>query len=99
MARRKNILIYPKEYFSLFQQASRQEISIQHKTRASAEATRNELYTFRQVLYAAPGVYYQKVARAAQNVRFTIEATTLTAQPIRNLEDEDKDKATRNPAS
>lgn len=83
MARRKPLDKYPKEYFELFRHASERTITVVHETIAQAEATRNELYTFRSVLYHSHD--QQDLARLAQNVRLSITGSTLTAEPILQL--------------
>lgn len=86
MARRKTLSTYPQEYFNIFRMADRQEINIRHNTPAQAEATRNELYTFRKVLYEEGGAMLEELKTAAQNVRLSITESTLTCEPIRNKE-------------
>lgn len=81
MARKKPIDSYPTEFFALFRDASERSITIQHESLAQAEATRNELYTFRSVLYHSPD--HEDLAVKAQNVRLSITGPTLTAEPIR----------------
>ena len=83
MARKKDIASYPKEYFELFRMANEKTITVKHETPAQAEATRNELYTFRQVLYDDAKGALAVVADAAQNVRLSVRGETLTWEPIR----------------
>ena len=83
MATRKSLTGYPKEYFELFRMASTKEIQVKHETKEQAESTRNDLYTFRQVLYSDPTGALAVTADAAQNVRLSVRDSTLTCEPIR----------------
>lgn len=83
MSRKKNISSYPKEYFELFRMANEKTITVTHETPAQAEATRNDLYTFRQVLYADAKGALAVIADAAQNVRLSVRGSQLTCEPIR----------------
>lgn len=86
MARKKALDSYPKEYFELFRMADKKTITITHESLAQAEATRNELYTFRRVLYEQDGQVTEATAAladAAQNVRLSVQGVTLTCEPIR----------------
>lgn len=86
MSRRKKLSEYPKEYFTIFRIADRTEIVIKHETKAQAEATRSELYTFRQVLYDEGEAMHEILKTAAQNVRLAVNGATLTCEPIRKKE-------------
>lgn len=84
MARKKALDSYPKEYSELFRMANEKTITITHESLAQAEATRNELYTFRQVLYTEGDTEATAaLADAAQNVRLSVQGVTLTCEPIR----------------
>lgn len=83
MARKKQLSSYPKEFFELFRMANEKLITITHESNAQAEATRNELYTFRQVLYADTKGALAVIADAAQNVRLSVRDAVLTCEPIR----------------
>lgn len=83
MARPKDLSSYPKEYHELFRMANYKSISITHENTAQAEATRNELYTFRKVLYSEGYGALAVLADAAQNVRLSIRNAVLTCEPIR----------------
>ena len=87
MSRKKPLPSYPKEYFELFRMANEKTITITHETSAQAEATRNELYTFRQVLYADAKGALAVIADAAQNVRLSVRNEVLTCEPIRIKEE------------
>ena len=94
MARKKSLDSYPKEYFELFRMANEKEIMITHDSHAQAEATRNELYTFRQVLYDEGDTEAQAVlADAAQNVRLSVRGSQLICEPIR-IKKEKKNEST-----
>jgi len=82
MARKKPLSSYPQEYFAIFRTGSWSTLNIKHETQTQAEATRNELYTFRSVLYAEPGKMFSDLKRKAQNVRLFINGDTLTLEPI-----------------
>lgn len=82
MARRKLLSAYPREYPSLIREANKRTLTIPHETRAQAEATRNDLYTYRSVLYQEQDADFAELQHLAQNVRFSIEDTTLIAEPI-----------------
>ncbi len=86
MAKYRPIETYPKEYFSLFRMANEKPVHLEHENRTQAETTRSSLYAFRQVLYQQTEPTYQQLAILAQNIRFTITNSTLTAQPIRKIE-------------
>lgn len=84
MARKKSLDSYPEEFFNIFRMANRQTIRVTHETQAQAEATRNELYTFRQVLYdEGDTVALAVLADAAQNVRLSVQGAQLICEPIR----------------
>lgn len=83
MARKKPLSSYPKEYFELFRMANTRKITITHETNSQAEATRNDLYTFRQVLYSEATGAIAVIADAAQNVRLSVREKVLFAEPIR----------------
>jgi len=63
--------------------ANHKQIIITHDSPAQAEATRNELYTFRQVLYDDGSGATAVLADAAQNVRLSVRGVVLTCEPIR----------------
>lgn len=87
MARKKSLDSYPKEYFELFRMANEKQVTITHESNAQAEATRNELYTFRQVLYDEGNTEaLAALADAAQNVRLSVREAVLTCEPIRMKE-------------
>lgn len=88
MARRKPLNTYPREYFNIFRIGDRQAINIVHETKEQAMATRNELYTFRQVLYDEGDGHLEELKSAAQNVRLSVTEATLTVEPIRRKKDE-----------
>lgn len=95
MARKKSLDSYPKEYFELFRMANEKGVFITHDSNAQAEATRNELYTFRQVLYDEGNTEAQAVlADAAQNVRLSVRGSQLICEPIRIKKEQQKDADT-----
>jgi len=63
--------------------ANHKQIIITHDSPAQAEATRNELYTFRQVLYDDGSGATAVLADAAQNVRLSVRGSQLICEPIR----------------
>ena len=89
MARRKALQNYPKEYFEIFRHADRKAINIRHETKAQAEATRNDLYTFRQVLYDEGEAVHEILKTAAQNVRLAVHEATRTCEPIRERKEKE----------
>lgn len=89
MPRRKELHKYPEEYFMLFRMASIAAITVVHETPEQANATRNDLYTFRSTLYKEGTD--EGLISAAQNVRLTITDATLVAEPIRGKKNENTD--------
>ena len=83
MARRKNLTSYPEEYFKLFEHAASTEITITLESFKQARSLRNELYTFRSVLYETPGAYYTELKNAALNVRISLQDSKIILEPIK----------------
>ena len=85
MARQKELSKYPTEYGLLFATASKEQVTIPCESKQQADNLRNDLYSYRQVLYADTNS--TSLAAQAQNVRmfvrFTDNQWQLIAEPIR----------------
>jgi len=55
-------------------------VTLTHETNEQAMNTRNDLYTFRSVLYHSKD--HEVLAKKAQNVRLIVKGSTLTLEPI-----------------
>lgn len=86
MAKRKPLDKYPKEYFLLMERAAKERIKVACDNETAAQTLRNDLYTFRRVLYQSE--QYQITSALAQNVRMCIDDNIFIAEPIRALKGE-----------
>lgn len=84
MARRKTLDKYPQEYHSLFQMGGRRKVVVACDSNKAAQNLRNDLYSFRAVLYQHGSA---SEIQFAQNVRLIIEDRNLIAEPIREIKD------------
>lgn len=85
MGRVKQLNDYPREYGKLFWMAARKAVIVTYHTSAQALSARNELYQYRQTLYKDTG--RKETAARAGNVRISVAGKSLTAEPIRSLND------------